>query len=201
MVAIIDILRLVVGLALFAVGGVSVRESPRIGGFLVGGLIAAEAVVRMVALAAFWQWLGPLLAFAAGGLVGAILGSVLSMLLLVVYTSILGAMVGFVLGFLVMMGGNTRQIIDSLLALSGITPVQSAFMVVFALVFGFMSLRYQEFMAMASTAFVGSGLAVFAMAEQLKILAPVFKEDVVLLFVWVVLGLIGLIIQNKNEND
>jgi len=201
MVDVIDMIRLVAGLVLFAVGGVSVRESPRIGGFLVGGLVAAELVVRVFTLAAFWHWLAPLLAFLLGGLIGAILGNVLSMLLLVFYTSILGAMVGFILGFLVMMGGNTRQIIDSLLALSEITPIQGAFMIVFALVFGFMSLRYQEFMAMASTAFVGAGLAVFAMAEQLKLLTPVFKEDVVLLFVWVVLGLIGLIIQNKNAND
>ena len=200
MVAVIDIIRLVVGLVLFSVGGVSVRESPRIGGFLVGGLVAAELVVRLFALTAIWQWLGPLLAFLLGGLVGAFLGSILSMLLLVVYTSILGAMVGFVMGFLVMMSGNTREIIDSLLALSGITPIQSAFMVVFALVFGFMSLRFQEFMSMVSTAFVGSGLAVFALAEQLKKLTPIFKEDLVLLFVWVVLGLIGLIIQNRNEN-
>lgn len=198
MVTIIDILRLIVGLALFAMGSVFVSSSPRIGGFLVGGWVAAEVVYRTIALTGTWELAGPLLAFVLGGLVGALLGNALSMVLLVVYGSVLGAMVGFILGFLTMMGGNTRQIIESLLSLKEITPLQSAFMIVLALFFGFMSLRFQEVMAMASTSFVGSGLAIFAMAGQLKRLTPIFEEDVVLLFVWVVVGLLGLMWQNQN---
>ncbi|MCC6147002.1 MAG: hypothetical protein IT308_05490 [Anaerolineaceae bacterium] len=198
MVTAIDILQLVVGLALFLLGGSFIQGSPRIGGFLVGGLAAAEVVVRVAALTALWQWLGPLLAFVAGGLIGMLLGSILSMLLLVLYTSILGAMVGFIMGFLVAVGGSSYHLVDSLIAFSEVTPVQSAFMVVFALLFGFMSLRFQDFMAMASTAFIGSGLAIFTMADQLKTLSPIFKEDVVLLFAWVVIGLIGLMAQNSR---
>jgi hypothetical protein len=201
MVAIVEIIRLMVGLALLIVGGSFIRESPRMGGFLVGGLAAVEVVIRVMTFTGIWIWIGPLLAFLLGGLVGALLGTVLSMFMLVIYTSLLGAVVGFILGLLVMMGGSTQQIIDSVLEFSSIDPIQSAFMVVFALLFGFLAIRFQEFMAMASTAFLGSALAMIAMATQLRRFAPIFREDVVLLFIWVVLGMFGLIWQNNSAKN
>lgn len=198
MVTMIEIIRIAVGLSLLIMGGAFIRDYPRVGGFLVGGLVAVEIVIRATTLTGIWDWAGPLLAFAAGGLVGAILGSILSMFMLVIYTSLLGAMIGYVIGFLLMMGGNTRQILDSLLQLSSIDPIQSAFMVVFALVFGFLSVRFQEFMGMASTAFIGSALTIVALAAKLKAYAPIFREDIVLIFIWVALGLFGLIWQNNS---
>lgn len=201
MITIVNIIRLISGLALLTGGGSLIRESPRLGGFLVGGLAAVEVTVRVMVFAGLWTWAGPLLAFALGGLVGMLLGSVLSMFLLVIYTSLLGAVAGYIFGFLLMMGGDTQQIIETVLEFSSIDPLQTSFMVVFALVFGLLSVRFQEFMAMASTAFLGSALTIFAIADQLRRFAPVFREDIVLLFTWVALGLFGLIWQNNNTRN
>lgn len=198
MVTMIEIIRVAIGLSLLIMGGAFIRDYPRFGGFLVGGLVTVEIVIRTTSFTGIWDWIGPLLVFAAGGLVGALLGSILSMFMLVIYTSLLGAMVGYVVGFLLMMGGNTRQILDSLLELSSIDPIQSAFMVVLALVFGFLSVRFQESMGMASTAFIGSALTIVALSAKLKAYAPIFREDIVLVFIWVALGLFGLIWQNNN---
>jgi hypothetical protein len=195
----IEILRVIVGFVLVGMGGVLIRESPRMGGFLIGGLVAAEVVSRTVAMTGLWVWLEPLGAFLLGGLVGALLGSVLAMILLVIYSIILGALAGFMIGLLLSMSGSSHAIVQALTSITEINPIQSAFMVVFAMIFGIMSFRFQELMSMASSSFIGGGLITITLATQMVGMIPILSNGIVLLFIWVVLGLVGLIFQNGNE--
>lgn len=112
---VISVLRLVVGFILCMFGSVVLRSSPRVGGFLLGGLIGAEAAVRFMAAPAGYEMFLPLVSFLVAGGIGALFAAPLYMVMLVLSSSALGALIGMVAGLIVSMQGVTRAIVEAFL--------------------------------------------------------------------------------------
>lgn len=197
---VINVLRLVIGFIICMFGSVVLRSSPRVGGFLLGGLIGAEAAVRFLAAPAGYELFFPLVSFLLAGGIGALIAAPLYMVMLVLSSSALGALIGMVAGLIVSMQGVTRAIVEAFLRFELVNDFQLTLIIIFALVMALISLRSEEFMSMASTAYVGAVLVVSGLSGLFGNSLLLLSDGIFVFFFWMVLGLIGLIYQNRYSD-
>jgi hypothetical protein len=198
---ILSFLHLIIGFVLCMGGSMVLRSSPRLGGFLVGGLIAVEVVTRVVTISASNGFLVPLVAFILGGLLGALLAAPLYIVMAVISSSALGGVIGMLAGRIISQGGATRKVIESVFTLEAqVNDIQIILMIVFAIVFGLLTLKYDVFMTMTSTGFVGSFLAISGLVNIFGSTTPILNNSVFQFFAWAGLGLLGLVYQNNNQD-
>lgn len=195
----LNILQFITGIVLAMVGYSLLRNSPRWGGFFVGGLITAHVAVRMVALEGILNLLTPVGGFVVGGLVGMIIAGPLYMLMAVISSCSLGAIIGMMAGLIVDKGGATNEIIEAILSFNRLTDIQISMAVVFALVFGVLALKFEDFMTMASTSFMGSLLVMVSLSAMFGNSTPLLRNGVFFFFAVAGFGLLALISQNRNE--
>lgn len=77
---------------------------------------------------------------------------------------------------------------------------QLTLIIIFALVMALISLRSEEFMSMASTAYVGAMLVVSGLSGLFGSSLLLLSDGIFVFFFWMVLGLIGLIYQNRYSD-
>lgn len=198
--AILNMIHLVVGFILCMAGSMLLRDSPRLGGFLLGGLIAAEAGARLIPLPGAYNLLVPLISYLVGGLIGMLLSVPLYAVIMVLSSSALGAVVGMLVGIFLSASGATQSIVTAIFNLSAnFNDIQITLMIVFALFFGLLTLRYDLFMTMASTGYVGAFLAISGLITLFGSSTPILRNGVFQFFAWLGLGLLGLVYQNRNQ--
>jgi len=191
------ILQLLLGAILAFYGASVFRSMPPLGGFIMGGMLGVTIGELFVPSANFTGWM-PYVFFAGVGLVGALLAVPLKIVIVVLSGSFLGTMVGVIIGFLIQNQSFPRMLLDGTFSLGGITDLQIWIMVILALVFGILSIQFEDFMFYASTAFIGSLMITTAISELGAGNYALIRNAIFLFFLFITLGLIGTIWQNYH---
>ena len=199
MVDILAVVELIIGLVIGFSGKNIYKTSPQLGGFMIGGLLTTILVITFVAASPVWI---PVAAFIGGGLVGALIAGPLYMIIVVITSSLFGGLVGVIAGFFLTQQGITRMVVEGIFNFStDITPVQLMMMLVFAVAFGAASLRFDEFMTMASTGFLGAFILTTGAARLFTPMTALFTDSIFLVFFWAGVGTAGTIFQNQTERE
>jgi hypothetical protein len=201
MVQIQNIAQILLGLVIAFSGANIFRSSPPLGGFIVGGVVAANLANTLFVPPAGWEFWMPLVAFLAGGLIGALIAIPLHVVVFVLTGTALGIVTGMLLGFLINQQGMTHMIVNGIFTLGSVTPLQIVLMAVFGIGFGLLSIRFDEMMTAASTAFLGSLSAVSGITFLATARLPIFTNSIFLGFLWFILGLLGWIWQSYHVED
>lgn len=192
------IVQFVLGLALVISGYNIFRSAPTVGGFIVGGLLAVNLANLFIDPPPYWaEWM-PVLSFFAGGVIGAVIAIPLQIIIAIFSSCALGFLIGALAGFIVEQEGMTRLIVTGLFDMEGVSSLQFILMIVFGVIFGVLALRFDDFMIMASTAFLGAFLAVLSLSVLGGATYPFLTNGILLFFLWAAMGLFGLIWQNYH---
>ncbi len=195
---VITSVQLLLGVIVAFSGANLLRNMPPLGGFILGSLVGMNVATVVAAPSPLNQGIG----FVAGGIAGALIAIPLQIIIVVLSSTALGVLTGALLGFLIGQEGVSRMIVQGIFSRQQpITSMQLWIMVLGGLVFGVLSIRFDEGMLIASTGFLGS----FAMIGGLVLLAgkasPILLNPVFQFFGWAAIGMIGAIWQNYNRGD
>lgn len=196
---ILVILQLLLGVILTFYGASIFRSMPPVGGFILGGLLGITFGSALIPVQNYTGII-PFIVFIGSGLVGAILAIPLQIVILVLSGSVLGAIFGFVVGFLVQQQGIPRLVIEGAFSIRGVTDLQVWTMAIFAVVFGLLSVQYEEFMYFASTGFIGSLMTTIALSGLGAGTSALLRNSIFLFFFFITLGLLGIIWQNYQTD-
>ncbi len=186
------------GMALVISGYNIFRSTPAVGGFIIGGLLAVNLAIFFIQSPPQWaEWM-PALSFVAGGIIGAVIAIPLQIVIAIVSSSALGLLIGALAGFIIAWEGMTSLLVTGLFEMGSVSPLQGLLMIVFGVFFGFLALRFDDFMIMASTAFLGAFLAVLSLSALGGATYPILTDEILLFFLWAAMGLFGLIWQNYH---
>ncbi len=197
---ILNSLQFITGLILAMSGFNLLRNAPKWGGFLIGGLITAHIATRTVVLEGALNMFTPLGGFLVGGVAGMLIAQPLYMLLTVIASCALGAVIGMGAGLVVDKGGATDKIIDAIFSFQQLSDIQISMAVVFALLFGILAVKFDDFMAMASTAFMGTLLFMVSLTALFGSTTPLLRNGIFFFFACAGLGMVAIAYQNRNEN-
>ncbi len=195
-----SILQALLGLVFTFTGGNLFRSSPALGGFLIGGVVAVNAgqLAGLPAFAGAWT---PLILFILGGVLGALISIPLHGVIFIATAAAFGLIVGAVAGYLASQQGITSMVVTGVFEITSVSPLQTILMIVFAAGFAALSVRFDEMMIMASTAYLGALIAMGGLANLAGSRLPVFQNGLFLGFAWFTLGLLGWIWQNYHQDS
>jgi hypothetical protein len=168
---------------------------PPVGGFILGGLIGISIGGMLIPANSFTGWM-PYIVFIGSGLAGALLAIPLQIVIVVLSGSFLGAIAGAIIGFLIQNQSFPRQLLDGTFSLGSVTDLQIWLMMILALVFGILSIQFENFMFYASTGFIGSLMFTTALSGLGASSYAVLRNSIFLLFLFITVGLLGTIWQN-----
>ena len=188
------------GIVICFLGGSSFRTTPFIGGFLLGGSLAVYMSHFFVAAPQGWEVFFPFVVYAAGGIVGGLIAKPLYMVIVVISGSALGSLVGLGLGFVINLRGDPNMLKQIDLAILPLNVLTIWLVIIFALVLAIVSLLFDEFMLMVSTAYVGAAVIVSSVTGLFAADIPLMRNVVAVFFAWFVIGLAGLVYQNNNQD-
>lgn len=188
------------GIVVCFLGTSSFRSTPFIGGFLLGGALAVYFARFFLTSPPGWEAFFPLLVYAAGGLVGGLISRPLYMVMVVISGSALGSLLGIGLGFVISLQGDPQMLKQIDLAIQPLDVLSLWLMLIFALVLAVLSLLFDEFMLLVSTAFIGSAVIVSTITDLFAGSTPLMRNVVAVFFAWFVVGVAGLVYQNNNQD-
>lgn len=191
------IIQLFLGATIAFMGANIFRSMPAVGGFILGAVVGLNVAHLIGPPTPLTQVIG----FFAGGAIGALISIPLQIVIIVLSGSALGALAGALLGYLVSSRGIPRLVVEGMFISQDISPLQGWMMVLFALIFGGLSIRFEEGMLTASTGFLGAFAAIAALSKLGASAGPIFSDPIFLFFAWAALGLIATIWQNYNRSD
>jgi hypothetical protein len=194
-VNIVLILQLLLGVTLAFTGVNIFRSMPPLGGFILAGLVGLLIGEVAIPASSFTGWM-PYLVFVGSGLVGALLAIPLQIVIVVLAGSALGAVFGFIIGFVFQNQGFPGMILSGSFTVGGITNLQVWLMLILAMVFGVLSIQFEDFMFFASTGFIGSFVSTAAIAGLGAGSYALLRNSLFLFFLFITLGLLATIIQN-----
>ena len=186
------------GIVVCFLGGNSFKSTPFIGGFLLGGSLAVYAAGFFVNPLQEWGVFSPYIIYAAGGIVGGLIAKPLYMVMVVISGGALGALLGLGLGFVINLQGDPQMLKQIDLVIRPFDVLTLWLMIIFALVLAIVSLLFDEFMLLVSTAFIGSAVVISSITSLLAGSIPLMQNVVAVFFAWFVVGLAGLVYQNNN---
>jgi hypothetical protein len=194
-VNILLILQLLLGVILAFTGVNLFRSMPPAGGFVLAGLVGLTIGEVVIPAGSFIGWT-PYLVFLGSGLIGALLAIPLQIVIVVLSGSALGAVFGFIIGFVAQNQGFPRMILAGSFTVGGITNLQVWLMLILAMVFGVLSIQFEDFMFFASTGFIGSFISTAAIAGLGAGSYALLSNTLFLFFLFMTMGLLATIIQN-----
>ena len=201
MMTFISVLELVFGMMIGFSGRNLFKTAPFVGGFMIGGVIGANIVNYAVTPPPGTEFWFPIAAFVVAGIIGGLIAVPLYMVMVILSSAAFGALVGAMGGFLIAQEGMTRMLVEGIFKVPAISPGAVLLMLAFAVVFGAASIRFDEFMLMASTGFVGAFIAASGLNGLFSPTVPVFSNSIFLIFLWLGLGTAGMIFQNQTKSD
>ncbi len=194
---VITSVQILLGAVLAFSGSNLLRTMPPLGGFVLGALIGMNVAPLFGPPGIMTQGLG----FVAGGIVGAIIAIPLQIVIVILSSTFLGVLAGAILGFLIGQQGVSRMVIEGVFSgPSGITTLQVWTMVLGGIIFGVLSVRFDEGMLIASTGFIGAFAVIGGLAAFAGYIGPLFRNSIFQFFGWAALGMIGAIWQNSNRD-
>jgi len=188
------------GIVVCFLGGSSFKSTPFIGGFLLGGSLAVYAAEFFTIPPQGWEAFFPFVVYAVGGVIGGLIAKPLYMVIVIVSGSALGVLLGLGLGFVINLRGDPQMLKQIDLAILPLDVLTIWLIIIFALAIAVISLLFDEFMLLVSTAFVGSALIVSSVTGLFAASIPLMRNVVVVFFAWFVVGLAGLVYQNNNQD-
>jgi hypothetical protein len=197
LITILLIIQLVIGISLIVSGANILHTLPGLGGFMLGGLVGMEIGAIVITSGPLVPY-APLIGFLAAGLVGVLIAIPLSIVLIVLSGSLLGAVVGAFVGNLILQQGSTIDVIQSILQPQTLAPVQILMILGFAAIFALLTIRFDEFMLILSTSFLGAYLTVIAATNLIGDQYELLRNSLILLFLWALLGMLGTVYQNDS---
>jgi hypothetical protein len=149
-----------------------------------------------------------IIAFVVGGVVGALVASPLYIVAVFLTGAAMGGLVGIVFGAYLETSGGAISVkaLTTLASMPFPPPVTSTLqlvlLAVFAIITGGFAIAFQEFMIIASTAFIGSA-AVVAGANQaaLEMMRNNPGRAVWILLAWLIIAMIGLFVQYRTRDE
>jgi hypothetical protein len=196
-VNILLIVQLLLGVTLAFTGAGIFRSIPPLGGFILGGLLGITIGGMLVPAGSYTGWL-PYILFIGSGLVGALLAIPLQIVIIVLSGTFLGALFGVIIGFLIENQSFPRLLLEGTFTIGGISNLQIWIMIILSLIFGLLSIQYEDFMFYASTSFIGSIMITTALASLGANSYALLRNPVFLFFFFIFTGLIGTIWQNYH---
>ena len=190
---------LVSGAVVCFLGESSFKSTPFLGGFLLGGSIAVYAADFFVSPPQGWETFFPFAAYLVGGLIGGLIAKPLYMVTVVISGSALGVLLGLGLGFVINLRGDPQMLKQIDLAILPLDVLTIWLVIIFALLLAVISLLFDEFMLLVSTAFVGSAIVIASVTGLFAPSIPLMRNVVAVFFAWFVIGLAGLVYQNNNQ--
>ncbi len=189
---------LLLGAVVVFSGANLLRNMPPLGGFILGGLVGMN-------VATFVSGTSPInlgLGFVFGGIAGALIAIPLQIIIVILSSSALGVLAGAILGFLIGQEGVSKMIVYGIFSRpQGLTSLQVWLMALGGLVFGALSVRFDEGMLILSTGFLGSFAVIGSLTQLIGFSSPILSNSIFQFFGWAALGLIGAIWQNYNRGD
>jgi hypothetical protein len=195
---ILAIIQLTLGVIFTFTGLAVFRTVPPAGGFIIGGLIGIN-FAGMVVPPEMWTPLAPFIAFVAVGVVGAIIAVPLQLVMAVISGSALGALIGMIVGYVLNQHGVTSKLFAGATEFQSLTSTQIWIMLGLAVLFGILTLRFEDEMLILSTAYLGAMIATVSLPAIGALNFPVFRNPLLLMFILVFLGLFGVIVQFANR--
>lgn len=192
---------LVVSGAIICVMGASAfRSAPFFGGFLVGGFLGVYLGGLFLAAPSGLELFFPFILFGAGGLIGGAIAKPLYMVIAMISGSSLGVLLGIGFGFVFKLGGNPQALKGASLVTTPLDTLTIWLVIIFTIILAILSLVYDEMMLMVSTAFLGAAVVVVNLVQVSPKGIPLLENFVFLAFVWFLLGMGGLVTQNKSRD-
>jgi hypothetical protein len=184
------------------IGGYSLFKSMLpLWGFILGGWLAFSFLPVVIQTAQAKTPLFQAIAFIGGGIIGGAIAIPLYYLIVFLSGAALGGLAGVMVGAVVEVGGfsSVRQIMNfTALAFPPIpqTGIQFILMAVFGLILGAAAINFQKFMVIASSSFLGSAALVSGLIAPItQIGSSDMNRAAAMLIAWLVLGILGMIIQ------
>jgi hypothetical protein len=148
------------------------------------------------------------IAFAVGGGIGALLASPLYYVSVFLTGAVMGALVGIVFGAYleISTGALSFRTLAALSSMPFPPPVESTLQLVLMIIFGItaggLTIAFQKFMLIASTAFIGSAMVIAGQnGATLQILRHDSGRAVWILLAWLILGLVGMFVQFRMQGE
>ncbi len=193
---VITSVQLLLGAVIAFYGANLLRDTPALGGFILGGLVGMMVAAVVLPPGALNKGIG----FVAGGVVGALIALPLQIVIIVISSVALGVLAGGVLGFLIGKEGISRMVIEGIFSRQQpLTTLQVWIMVLGGLVFGGLSVRFEDGMLIASTGFLGAFAVVTALGQLVGPSTPFLVNPIFQFFGWAAIGLFGSIWQSNNR--
>jgi len=196
----------VVGLIVCFAGYSMFREMLPVWGFFLGGWITFTLMPGLLPELG-GQMVFRIAAFVVGGLIGSILSRPLYILAVFAAGGALGMLFGVMIGNVIEVGGFfTPHQISTLLRTSfppfPRTGIQFLCMALGGLVMGGVTISFQKFMIISSSAFVGAAAVISGLTGTLLTVTPnIVGRGALVLIGWLILGVIGLVIQTHLTGD
>ncbi|MBE0698639.1 MAG: DUF4203 domain-containing protein [Anaerolineaceae bacterium] len=184
------------------IGGYSLfRSMLPLWGFILGGWLAFSFLPVVIHTPQAKTAIFQAIAFIAGGIVGAAVAIPLYFVIVFLSGAALGGLAGVMIGAIIDVGGfnSVRQIMRfTEMAFPPIpqTSTQFIMLAVFGLILGAAAINFQKFMVIASSSFLGSAALVSGLIGPItQIGASDMNRAATMLTTWLVLGILGMIIQ------
>lgn len=140
-----------------------------------------------------------ILAAVIGAVVGALIAAILYTMIITLASGVLGGFIGSVAGFVLANSSNTHTLANASFSLIPQNSIQMAGALVFVAIGMILSIVMKHIMPLIATAFIGSFIAVTAAGDIGANYLPILGNNIFIIFAWIILGWLGLIVQNKNQ--
>ncbi len=190
------------------IGGYSMfRSMLPLWGFLLGGWVAFSFLPFIIRTPQASSAIFQAVAFVIGGLVGAAIAIPLYYVIVFISGAALGGLAGSMVGAIIDIGGFTS--VRNIMTFTNMAfpPViqsntQIIFLVIFGIILGAAALNFQKFMIIASSSFLGSAALVSGLIGPItKIGSTDMNRAGMMLMAWLLLGIIGMIVQFRMSGD
>jgi hypothetical protein len=189
-------------------GGYSLfRSMLPLWGFILGGWLAFIFLPVVIHTEQAKTVLFQVIAFIGGGIIGAAVAIPLYYVIVFLSGAALGGLAGVILGALFDVGGisSVRQV--TTFAAMAFPPIpqssmQFILMAIFGLILGAAAINFQKFMVIASSSFLGAAALVSGLIAPIaKIGSSNMNSAALMLTTWLILGILGMIIQFRMTGD
>lgn len=201
-----DLVLVVLGILLCFAGYSLFRSMLPLWGFLIGGWIVYTLLPVFFPLQA-GQMLYQIIAFAAGGVIGAIISMPLYYVIIFLSGGALGMLFGILVGALIEVGGISS--VPQLTTFTTMsfppmpqTALQFILMMVFGLIMGGLAIGFQKFMICASSGFLGAAAIMSGLTGTVLLATTTdMSRSAVMLTGWLILGMLGVLLQFRMMGE